>query len=92
MPDLSALRTTLSAPLNTVLDQHRAEIVRKFSGTGDFSQSFLANEELVRQVAGYSYDFLPWPVRMAVKKPVFIDFVAAHRVNVLARLVPAQTI
>ena len=89
MPDLSALRTTLSAPFNTVLDQHRADIVRRFAGSSDFSQSFLANEELVRQVAGYSYDFLPWPVRMAVKKPVFLDFVAAHRVSVLARLIPA---
>jgi len=89
MPDLSALRATVSAPLNTVLEEHRAEILRKFAGGAAFSQSFLANEDLVRQVAGYSYDFMPWPVRVAVKKPVFIDFVAAHRATVFSRLAAA---
>jgi hypothetical protein len=89
MTELASLGTTLNTPLNAMLERHRADILRKFSCGDNFSSSFVANEELVRRVADYSYEFLPWPVRLAIKKPAFVDFVAAHRVAVLARLTVA---
>ncbi len=80
----------LTAPLNAVLEQHRAAIVAHISGkSGCLTESLLKSDETVRSIAGYCYDFLPWPVRLAVKKPAFVDFVLAHREPVLAKLAPA---
>lgn len=69
------------APLQTILDQHRATICARLVGMAEPH-----GDEAIRRVADYCYEFLPWPVRMAVKKPVFVDFVLAHREPVFARL------
>lgn len=84
--DASTLKQTLSGPLEAVLDRHRADIIRLAGAPGSASHAALANEETVRTIAEYCHELLPWPVRVAVKKPVFVDYVLRNREPVLARL------
>lgn len=79
--------TVLDGQLTAILDQHRPAIMAHLAGkSGELTQSVLKSDETARNVAGFCYDFLPWPVRLAIKKPAFTDFVVAHRETVLARL------
>ena len=84
--DASTLRQTLSGPLDAVIDRHRADIIRLAGTSGAASQLALSNEETVRTIAEYCHELLPWPVRVAVKKPIFVDYVLRNREPVLARL------
>lgn len=91
--DASTISKTVAGPLEAVLDKHRADIIRLAGTSGAASQAALANEETVRTIAAYCHELLPWPVRLAVKKPIFVDYVLRNREPLLARLrtqAPAQ--
>lgn len=88
--DATTLRQTLSAPLDTVLEKHRADITRLLGPAGTQCQAALANDGTVRTVAEYCHELLPWPIRVAVKKPVFVDYVLANRGVIVARLAAEQ--
>lgn len=80
--------TMLVNQINAILDRHRPAIMAHItSKSGGLTQSVLKNDEAARELAGFCYDFLPWPMRLAIKKPAFADFVVTHREAVLTRLV-----
>jgi hypothetical protein len=72
--------------LDSVLDKHRSEIFQIAGKSGAASRTILANETVMRTVAEYCYAALPWPVRMAVKQPVFVDFMMARRERIVEKL------
>ncbi|MBA5608857.1 hypothetical protein H3H36_26335 [Duganella sp. FT3S] len=76
----------LRVPLNAILEQHRATILERLASTSGDLAGALKSDEAVRSVASYCYEFLPWPVRMAVKKPAFVEFALAHRELILEKL------
>jgi hypothetical protein len=77
----------LAGPVSAVLDKHRATIMPMLGGnSGSITQAALRNDEAVRKVAGYCYLMLPGLVRLAVKEPVFVDFVLANRERLLDSL------
>ena len=81
----------LNAPLNAMIEQHRATILAHIGATTSTGLAgVLASDEAVRDMANYCYELLPWPVRLAVKKPVFVEFVLAHRAAILAKRVATQ--
>jgi hypothetical protein len=80
------LKDKLSGPLDTVLSRHRPDITRMAGNSGGLTAAALQNDALVRKIAEYCHEALPWPVRVAVKKPVFVEFVMANRATVAARL------
>lgn len=82
----SELSQTLSGPLNAVLSKHRDDICRLAGSSGSLTANALQNETLMRKIAEFCHDALPWPLRMAVKKPAFVDFVLANRTTVISRL------
>ena len=87
LKERAKLGDSLLAPINLILDRQRGDILSTFVGkSGDLTQTILNNEETLRRVADYCYEFLPWPLRMAVKKPTFVEFVLTHRHAVLAQL------
>lgn len=88
--DASAIRQAVAGPLDAVLEKHRTDIIRIAGPAGMFTEAALANEETVRTIAAYCHELLPWPVRVAVKKPIFVDYVLQHREPLLARLVSAR--
>lgn len=90
-PSPSQLSEKLSGPLDAVLSKHRADLTRLAGSSGALTAGALQNDALMRKIAEYCHDALPWPLRMAVKKPVFVDFVLANRSTVVARLAPAET-
>lgn len=81
--DTSKVQTMLATPFNRVLDTHGDSIARLLPAGA------IQNDETMRQVADYCYEFLPWPVRAAVKKPAFTDFVLAQRGPIVAKLTKA---
>ncbi|MBJ7311299.1 hypothetical protein ACFOLJ_05400 [Rugamonas sp. CCM 8940] len=82
---------SLIAPVNLILDRQRGEILSTFVGkSGDLTHSILNNEETLRRVADYCHEFLPWPLRLTVKKPIFVEFVLSQRHAVLAQLAQAS--
>lgn len=87
----SALGDKLSAPLQAVLAKHGPEIARLAGNSGAMSAAALQNDVLVRKIAEFCHDALPWPVRMAVKKPGFVEYVMANRELLLARAAPAAS-
>ncbi len=90
--DPSALADRLRAPMAAIIDKHRSEMAPLLAGkAGELSRSALANDDNVRTVATYAYAVLPGLVRLAVKEPVFIDFVLTHRHTVLDKLVNQQS-
>ena len=82
----SQLSQKLSGPLDAVLSKHRSDICRLAGSSGALTANALQNDTLMRKIAEYCHDALPWPLRMAVKKPAFVDFVMANRGTVVARL------
>lgn len=84
------LKEKLAAPLDAVLAKHGGDIARMAGGSGSLTAAALQNDALVRKIAEFCHDALPWPLRMAVKKPVFVDYVLANRAPLIAKLsVPA---
>ncbi|TFW17773.1 hypothetical protein E4L96_14010 [Massilia arenosa] len=80
------LNDMMSGALDSVLDKHRSEIFQIAGKSGDATRTVLANESVMRTVAEYCYAALPWPIRMAVKQPVFVDFVMARRERIVDKL------
>lgn len=81
------LADKLAGPLNAIIDKKRAELLPLLAGgAGQATQSALRNDECVRKVAAFCYPLLPGLVRLAVKEPVFVNFVMNNREKVLGRL------
>lgn len=84
----SQLAEKLTGPVSAILDKHRATITPMLGGnSGSITRAALHNDEAMRKVAGYCYLLLPGLVRLAVKEPVFVDFVLDNRERLLDRLV-----
>lgn len=82
------LAEKLTGPVSAILDKHRAAITPMLGGnSGSVTRVALHNDEAMRKVAGYCYLLLPGLVRLAVKEPVFVDFVLDNRERLLDRLV-----
>lgn len=78
----------LTGPVTAIIDKHRATITPMLAAPGRaITQDTLRNDAAVRTVAGYCYQLLPGLLRIAVKEPVFIDFVMTHREQLLDKLV-----
>jgi len=81
------LAEKLTGPVSAILDKHRATIIPMLATSGgSITQAALQNDAAVRTVAGYCYQLLPGLLRLAVKEPVFIDFVMSHRQQLLSKL------
>ena len=77
----------LTGPVAAILDKHRATVLSMLSANGgSVTRAALQNDAAVRTVAGYCYQLLPGLLRLAVKEPVFIDFVMSHREQLLSKL------
>ena len=81
------LHQRLAAPMAAIIDKHRGMIAPMLSQSGTLTRSALQNDDAVRTVAGYCYVLLPGLLKLAIKEPVFINFVLTHRETALARLV-----
>lgn len=83
----------LTGPVAAIIDKHRTTIGPMLAANGGaITRTALQNDAAVRTVAGYCYQLLPGLLRLAVKEPVFIEFVMTHREQLLNKLVeqPAQ--
>jgi hypothetical protein len=77
----------LTGSVTAIIDKHRNSIAPMLSVNGDaITRTALQNDAAVRTVAGYCYLMLPALLRLAVKEPVFIDFVMTHREQLLGKL------
>ena len=86
--EYSRMAEKLTGPVSAILDKHRATIMPMLGGDSrSITRAALRNDEAVRKVAGYCYLMLPGLVRLAVKEPVFVDFVLDNRERLLERLV-----
>ena len=84
----SRMAEKLTGPVSAILDKHHATITPMLGGnSGTITRAALRNDEAVRKVAGYCYLMLPGLVRLAVREPVFVDFVLNNRERLLDRLV-----
>jgi hypothetical protein len=78
----------LNGPVAAIIDKHRTTIAPMLGATGSsVTRTALQNDAAVRTVAGYCYLMLPGLLRLAIKEPVFIDFVMNHREQLLNKLV-----
>jgi hypothetical protein len=83
----AGLGDKLAGPLNAIIDKKRSELLPLLAGgAGQATQAALRNDECVRKVATFCYPLLPGLVRLAVKEPVFVNFVMNNRERVLGRL------
>lgn len=93
MNDASAeqgLADKLIGPVSSIIDKKREELMPMLSGgAGQAAQHVLRDDECVRKVATFCYPLLPGLVRLAVKEPVFVNFVLNNREKVLGRLASA---
>lgn len=86
--DHGRMAEKLTGPVSAILDKHQATIAPMLGGQGgSITRAALRNDEAMRKVAGYCYLMLPGLVRLAVKEPVFVDFVMNNRERLLDRLV-----
>lgn len=81
------LQQRLAAPVAAIIDKHRDKIAPMLGHSGNLTRAALQNDTAVRTVAGYCYVLLPGLLKLAIKEPMFVDFVMTHRDTVLARLV-----
>ncbi|MFC0254075.1 hypothetical protein [Massilia consociata] len=83
----AGLGDKLMGPMMSIIDKRRADLVPLLQGgPGQTAQAVLRDDECVRKVASFCYPLLPGLVRLAVKEPVFVDFVMNNREKVLGRL------
>lgn len=83
----AGLGDKLIGPISTVIDKKRAELLPMLGGgAGQAAQTALRDDECVRKVASFCYPLLPGLVRLAIKEPVFVDFVMNNREKVLGKL------
>lgn len=85
--DEAGLGSKLMAPMSKIISQHETTIRPLLGGSESAARAALANDETVRKVATFCYPLLPGLVRLAVKEPVFVNFVLNNRERVLATLV-----
>lgn len=85
--DQAGLRDKLMEPMNAIIDRKRTELLPMLQGgAGQTVQAALRDDECMRKVAVFCYPLLPGLVRLAIKEPVFVNFVLNHREQVLSRL------
>lgn len=89
-PDQAGLSEKLMAPMNSILSKHAQTIQPLLGGSGTAARAALQNDEAVRKVATFCYPLLPGLLRLAVKEPVFVNFVMNNRERVLATLVSRE--
>lgn len=81
------LAEKLTGPVSSILDKHRASILPMLATNGGMvTRAALQNDAAVRTVAGYCYLLLPGLLRLAIKEPVFVDFVMHHREQLLNKM------
>ncbi|MEW6373082.1 MAG: hypothetical protein AB1584_19285 [Pseudomonadota bacterium] len=85
--DQAGLSEKLMTPMNSILSKHAQTIQPLLGGSGTAARAALQNDEAVRKVATFCYPLLPGLLRLAVKEPVFVNFVMNNRERVLATLV-----
>lgn len=83
----TGLGDKLIGPMSAIIDKKRNELLPMLSsGAGNATQAMLRDDECVRKVATFCYPLLPGLVRLAVKEPVFVNFVMNNRKKVLGKL------
>jgi hypothetical protein len=83
----AGLGDKLIGPISTIIDKKRAELLPMLGGgAGQATQAALRDDECVRKVASFCYPLLPGLVRLAVKEPMFVEFVLNNREKVLGKL------
>lgn len=88
MSDINSnLSEKLTGPVSAILEKHQTTIIPML-GNG---ATALRNDEAVRKVAGYCYLLLPGLLGLAIREPVFVDFVLSHRERLLERLVAPES-
>ena len=85
--EAAGLGSKLIAPMNDILNKHSSSVLPLLGGSEAAARAALANDDTVRKVASFCYPLLPGLVRLAVKEPVFVNFVLNNRERVLATLV-----
>ena len=78
------LHDKLAGPIKNIIDKRRADLMPMLQGGA--AQAALRDDECVRKVATFCYPLLPGLVRLAVKEPVFVNFVLNNREKVLGPL------
>ena len=83
----AGLSDMVAGPLNAIFDKKRSALLPLLAGgAGQATPAAWRNDECVRKVATFCYPLLPGLVRLAVKEPVFVNFVMNNRERVLGRL------
>lgn len=83
----AGLGDKLVGPLIAIIDRKRSELLPLLAGgAGPAAQAALRDDECVRKVATFCYPLLPGLLRLAVKEPVFVNFVMNNRERLLGRL------
>jgi hypothetical protein len=85
--DAAGLGSKLMAPMNDILDKHRSSVLPLLGGGEAAARGALANDDAVRKVATFCYPLLPGLLRLAIKEPMFVNFVMSNRERVFATLV-----
>jgi len=87
------LHDKLAEPIKSIIDKRRADLIPILQGgagqagqAGQAAQAALRDDECVRKVATFCYPLLPGLLRLAVKEPVFVNFVLNNREKVLGPL------
>ncbi|MCC2963485.1 hypothetical protein LK540_23900 [Massilia sp. IC2-278] len=83
----STLGNKLMAPMEDIVKKHSSALMPMLGGSGTAAHAALWNDETVRKVATFCYPLLPGLVRLAIKEPMFVNFVLNNRERVLATLV-----
>jgi len=81
------LSNKLMAPMQDIVNKHGPALMPLLGGSESAARAALSNDEAVRKVATFCYPLLPGLLRLAVKEPMFVNFVMNHRERVLATLV-----
>lgn len=83
----AGLSEKLIGPVSAIIDKKRTELLPLLrGGVGNATQTMLRDDECVRKVAVFCYPSLPGLLRLAIKEPVFVNFVMNNREKVLGRL------
>lgn len=87
MQSATELSDKLLGPMKNIVGKHETAIRPMLGGSEAAARAALQNDEAVRKVATFCYPLLPGLLRLAVKEPVFVNFVMNNRERVLATLV-----
>jgi len=86
--ETTGLSDKLIGPLSAIIDKQRKELLPLLGGgsASNAAQTMLRDDECVRKVATFCYPLLPGLLRLAIKEPVFVNFVLNNREKVLGTL------